>query len=583
MSRVWPSTMPAEIAYPDVGADALLAGAARAYPNRTALRDGDATLTFAALHDRALRIAAGLRARGLGPGDVVALHLPNSMWYVVVYYGALCAGLAVAPVNPAQPADALRAQLAVLEADAVVTHPACAGALRDKTPGAVRLVVHIPGTAAAPVSDDVTAPAGSVPLEDLLAREPLQDYRVDPAAVAHLQLTGGTTGRTKAVRLLHRNLVANVLQTGCWRFASTPSVDAQGGLRVTAVSDPPPHAVPPGAGVSIAIAPLFHGLGLVGQNLNTLFGATAVITAGRFDADRFLADIETYGVTHVSGSPAMYYGMLRSEALDRHDLTSVRLITSGAAPIDTTALRRLREVFDHAHVHEAYGLSEATMGVTMTPPGLLVPTPPGSVGVPVPDTDLQVRDERTGEALPSGATGVVWVRGPQVADGYLNDPDLTATQFVDGWLCTGDMGRIDDDGFLFLMGRSKDMLIYKGYNVYPQPLEEILCGHHAIVEAAVVGRQHDASGEIPVGFVVLRAEASEAAASRGQDFLDEVMAHVAERVAPYQRIRELHIVERLPLTPTGKVLKTELRGRVAAPYEPITPATEDPAEARVEK
>ncbi|MEU5397864.1 class I adenylate-forming enzyme family protein [Streptomyces sp. NPDC005963] len=561
MPHVWPKNMPPSLDIPEVGADALLAGAARAYPNRVALLDGEESLTFAELHTAALRVAGGLRTRGLEPGDAVGLHMPNTYWYVVAYYGALCAGLAVAPLNPAQPAGALRTQLADCGAQAVFTHPANAAVLSEALPEAVRLLVHVPGTAAGPAPADAVLPTDSVPLAELLAGEPLEGYTVDPDLVAHLQLTGGTTGRSKAVRVLHRNLVANVVQTCCWRSASLPSLDEQGGVRVTRIDDPAPQTVLPGEGCNIAIAPFFHGLGLVGHNANTLLGATAVVTGGRFDADQFIRDIERHRVTHMSGSPAMYYGMLRSAELDERDLSSVRMITSGTAPIDTTALRKLREAFPGASVTEGYGLSEATMGLTMSPPGAEIETPTGSVGVPISDTEVEIRAEDGVTVRKQGETGEIWARGPQITDGYQDDPELTAVQFKDGWLRTGDMGHFDKNGFLFLVGRAKDMLIYKGYNVYPQPLEDLLCSHPSIAQASVVGRPHPEFGEIPVAFVVLRPHAA-AEVERGREFLDEVMAHVAAQVAPYQKVRELHVVDALPLTPTGKILKTQLRERL---------------------
>ncbi|MGW1979530.1 class I adenylate-forming enzyme family protein [Streptomyces sp. NPDC001889] len=556
MPHAWPKNMPPSLDIPDVGVDALLAGAARAYPDRVALLDGEESLTFAELRAAALRVAGGLRARGLEPGDAVALHMPNTYWYVVAYYGALCAGLAVAPLNPAQPAAALRAQLADCGAKAVFTHPANAAALREAAPEGDRLLVHVPGTAAGPAPSDAVLSTGSVPLAELLSGEPLTDSPVDPELVAHLQLTGGTTGRTKAVRVLHRNVVANVLQTGCWRSSSLPSLDTEGGVRVTRTDDPAPGTIVPGQGCTIAIAPFFHGLGLVGHNSNTLLGATAVITGGRFDADQFIRDIERYGVTHMSGSPAMYHAMLRSPELGRRDVSSVRMITSGAAPIDTTALGELRAAFPTAGVTEGYGLSEATMGLTVSPPGAEIGTPLGSVGVTITNTEIEIRAEDGVTVREQGGTGEIWARGPQIADGYQDEPELTAEQFAGGWLRTGDMGHFDENGFLFLVGRAKDMLIYKGYNVYPQPLEELLCSHPAIAQASVVGRPHPEFGEIPVGFVVLRPRF---AAGSGREVLDEVMAHVAARVAPYQRVRELRVVDTLPLTPTGKILKSRLR------------------------
>ncbi|MET7988456.1 MULTISPECIES: class I adenylate-forming enzyme family protein [unclassified Streptomyces] len=560
MPSVLPKNMPPTFDLPRVGADALLAGAARAYPDRVALRDGEETLTFPELYDAALRVAGGLRRRGLEPGDVLALHMPNSHWYLAVYYGALCAGIAVAPINPGQPVGALRDQLRDCGAKAVVTHPANAAPLAEATGPGVGFVVQIPGTAASPAPEGTGPLApGFISLDDLLAEAPLEGYRPDPELVAHLQFTGGTTGRSKAVRVLHRNLVANVLQTGCWRSATLPSLDEPGGVRVTRIEDPAPKTITPGEGTHIAIAPLFHGLGLVGHNLNTLLGTTSVITGGRFDPDGFLRDIETYRVTHMTGSPAMYYGMLRSKELGRRDLSSVRMITSGAAPIDTSALLALREAIPSASVTEGYGLSEATMGLTMSPHGADTPTPLGSVGVAIPHTEIEIRHPVGERALPVGEVGEVWARGPQVTDGYQDEPELTAIQFVNGWLRTGDLGHLDDNGYLYLVGRAKDMLIYKGYNIYPQPLEELLCSHPAIAQAAVIGRPRPDVGEIPVGIVVLRPGAAR------EGLALELMDYVAERVAPYQRVREVQVVDVLPLTPTGKVLKTALRDRLDAP------------------
>lgn len=560
MTPVWsPHQLPSpEI--PPVAADAVLTGAANAYRDRVALRDGAQAMTYGELRDAALRVAGALRARGLVPGDVAALHLPNTMWYVVAYYGALCAGLTVAPLNPAQPPEALRDQLAECRARLVFTHPAAVMAEPvAEVLSATGPVVHVPGSDVSPAPPGARLPGSWIPLTELLTAPPLDGYRPDPGLVAHLQLTGGTTGRTKAVRVLHRNIVANILQSVTWRACSLPYLDEDGGLRLERLAGAPEQSVPPGEGVNIAVAPLFHGLGLIGQNVNTLLGVTCVITAGRFDADRFVADLETHRVTHVSGSPAMYYAMLRSPELARRDLSAMRMVTSGAAPIDSRALARLRAALPTASVNEGYGLSEATMGVSMVPPG--VAPPDGSVGRSMALTEIEIRAEDGRTVRPTGESGEIWVRGPQVTDGYQDEPELTAEQFVDGWLRTGDIGRLDGDGFLFLVGRAKDMLIYKGYNVYPQPLEDVLCSHPAVAQASVVGRPDPAAGEIPVAFVVLEPGAR-AEAERADAFLTELMAHVAARVAPYQRVREAHLVDALPLTPTGKVLKSTLRERL---------------------
>ncbi|MGW8887462.1 class I adenylate-forming enzyme family protein [Streptomyces sp. NPDC055749] len=558
MSRAWPKNMPPSLDYPSVGVDRLLAGAARSFADRIAVRDGEETLTFAELYEQALRVAGGLRERGVAPGDVVAMHMPNSLWYVVAYYGAICAGATVAPVNPAQPVRALVDQLQDVDARAIVTHPACAAALVGAGLPGVRFTVHVPGTAAAPAPSAATAPPAGVPLAELLAAPPLTGVVNDPDGLAHLQLTGGTTGRSKAVRVLHRNALAAVLQAACLRAATLPELDEEGGVFLRPVPEAlNAYALPVGEGATIAVAPLFHGMGLVTQSVNLILGQTTIMVAG-FSPDGFLADVERHGVTAITGSPAMYYALLASPALEKHDYSKVLMAVSGAAPIDTTALHRLAEVFPNALVCEGYGLTEASMGVAGAPPNPTFATPLGSVGIAVFDTRVEVRAADAATVLGAGETGEVWVHGPQVADGYQGQPELTAGQFTDGWLRTGDMGRLDEHGHLFLVGRAKDMIIYKGYNVYPQPLEEMLCGHPAVAQAAVVGVPSASAGEIPAAFVVLRpgVEAADGLA-------DELMGHVAEQVAPYQKVRVLRVVESLPLTPTGKILKTELRERLA--------------------
>jgi len=555
MSSSWPIGLPRSLDYPDCGADAILAGAARSYPDRLALVDGDTSLTFSQLHDQALRVAQGLRERGVQPGDAVGLHMPNSIWFIVAYYGTLCAGAAVAPMNPAQPVAELKRQLDDVDAKVVFTHPSCAATAIEvnsqSTPP--RILVLVPG------ADAQSGHCGGLTsITDLASSKPLADYRVDPELVAHLQLTGGTTGKSKAVRVLHRNLVANVLQSACWRSGHrTELVD--GALLVRPIDGAVTrYSIVPGEGASISIAPLFHGLGLVSHNFTTLLGGTVVLGT-RFDPDRFLADVDRYQVTYIGGSPTMYYALLRARTLREHDLGSVRILGSGAAPLDTTAIRTLREVFPNALVTEGYGLSEATMGLTMGSPCEERPTPLGSVGLPFPDTEIQIRDEVTEAVLATGETGQIWARGPQITDGYHNEPELSAGQFIDGWLHTGDMGWRDEQGNLFIGGRSKDLIIYKGYNVYPQPLEELVCTHPDVLQAAVVGAPDQLAGEIPVAFVVVDPESVD----RIEQIATEIMDHVATQVAPYQKIREVYVLDELPSTQTGKIRKNELRDSLA--------------------
>lgn len=549
MTIVWPKNLPRSLRYPDVAIDAVLLGAARAYPDRVAVTDGTETITFEQLHDTAGRVATGLRHHGIAPGDTVALHMPNSAGFLVAYYGALLAAAAVAPINPAQPSAALREQLDTVRARAIITAPSCAPAALTAAGNDIGLIVG--------VGDPNTLPPGVTPLAALAEYARLTDPHLDPNMVAHLQMTGGTTGNAKAVRVLHRNLVAAIIQNVAWRASALPRLE-DGAVRFDQLPDATgPHTLIPGAGVHLGIAPLFHGLGLIGSNIDLALGNTTRL-CGAFDPARMLADIESHAVTQLIGSPAMYYALLSSMSAQSRDLSSVRLLISGAAPIDTATLRRLREAFPNALVAEGYGLSEATLGVSCAPVYTDSATPIGSVGVAIFDTEIELRDDN-GIAVVDGEIGELCVRGPQVTDGYQGQPELTAHQFCDGWLRTGDLARRDDNGCLYIVGRSKDVVIYKGYNVYPQPLEDLLCSHQAVTQAAVVGRASDTAGETPVGFVVLRpgVEYSEALA-------DDIIATVAEQVAPYQRVRELHVLDALPTTPTGKVAKNALREQLAA-------------------
>ncbi|MFF2508137.1 class I adenylate-forming enzyme family protein [Streptomyces sp. NPDC058067] len=550
------------LTFPAVDAGAVLAGAAHHFPDRVAVRDGARTLTFAALHDRALRFARGLREHGIAPGDTVLLLAPNCLWFPVAYWGTLYAGAVVSPANPALPSVALAAQIDDSGARAVVAHPGSLASVHGVDGAGPRLTVVVPADQDAP-----PAPEGRtvVAAESLLGYGVAERTTRHPDDLAHLAYTGGTTGRSKAVRVLHRNLIANVAQVS-WVRAASRTVLGDGVLGVEQDKDrATPWHRPPGSGVTLAVAPLFHALGLASLVANTLVGTTTVLSS-RFHPERFLADVDEHEVSLLNGSPTMYRALLASPAAAGRRLESVSVVNSGAAPIDPETWRRLAELFPNARITEGYGLTEATVALVLHPLDPDAGIPAGSVGLPLPDTELSIRDLTDLEReVPAGESGEVWARGPQITDGYHGRADLTADQFRDGWLRTGDIGHVDDRGHLFLSGRAKDMLIYKGYNVYPLHLEDILAGHPAVAASSVIGVPHRDAGEIPAAYVVPRDGATATA--------EELMAYVAERVAPYQRVRELHFVPALPVSAAGKILKTELRSQHAK-FAPRTAATE---------
>ncbi|SEM30831.1 class I adenylate-forming enzyme family protein [Streptacidiphilus jiangxiensis] len=554
---LWPVGLPRTLDYPRTGLHTLLASAARAYGARDAIVDGEQRLTFSELYENALRFAQGLRERGIGPGDVVALVQPNSLWYPVGYHGTLLAGATVSAVNPTQPTDSLAAALDEVGARALITHPAVLPALRpllEERPSL--LAVLVPPTATAPGPDDEGADPRTVPLADLLDAAPAPATPRSPDDLAHLAFTGGTTGRSKAVRVRDRHLWANVLQGLCARSAVLPEYDAEGMVTLRRVPEAvTPWTSAPGEDVVVNVVPLFHAMGLVSHNIG-LLGGTTVVGHGRFDPREFLAAMVRHGATGLTGSPAMHHALLAATDVGSYDLRAVRLVNSGAAPLDSPTIARMAAAYPNAAVAEGYGLTEATMALTFVTPDRDHPAPPGCVGVPLFDTELQIRDlADPAKPLPVGETGLVFARGPQVNDGYLDRPELTAEQWVDGWLATGDIGRLDEDGRLFLSGRAKDMLIYKGYNVYPTQLEEVLAAHPAVAQVAVIGAPHPEAGEIPAAYVVARPGAEVGA--------DELLEFVAARVAPYQRVREVHFLPGLPVSAAGKILKTELRALYA--------------------
>ncbi|MEP9392850.1 class I adenylate-forming enzyme family protein [Gordonia sp. VNK1] len=544
-----------ELHYPALTLADLPAGMAHLYPGCAAVVDGDTVLTYDDLDVRTAAVAAGLRAVGVAERDVVALHLTNSVEFVVAYYGALRAGAAVTLINPAQPVAGLRGQLVETAAVAVFTGAQQLDTLLAAADSALRAVILVDGEA---------APAGVITLAELTADATgVPELTITGDDVAHLAFTGGTTGVSKGVQVLHRNVIANATQMIAWRAGHAVTEDADGGFTLVAREDSN-RGVVPGAAATVVVSPLFHAHALINMSFLLLCGAThvlAVTGAQRFDPARMLELIETHRATYITGSPTMWHALAAHPDVATRDLSSVRVVSSGAAPIDHVTLERLAAAFPHGSVVEGYGLTEATCLVSSAPltagASGIGDYRFGSVGLPTFDTQVQIRsldDQAT--VLAPGERGGLWVRGPQVTAGYLNHPDVTAAQYVDGWLDTGDIAYLDDDGHLYICDRAKDMLIYKGYNVYPRELEEILVTHPDISSAAVVAREVGAKGQEPVAFVV----------AEGGHHVDPdaVIGFVAEQVLPYKKIRDVIVVDALPTSAAGKIQKVALRAQLAA-------------------
>ena len=514
---------------------AILRGAARRWPDRVgwidpARPENDRELTYSDALARASQFARALGAHGVGPGDVVAVHSPNCLEYPVVYYGIMLAGATFSPTNPLLPPDDLAFQLSDCNARAVVTWGIAKGAIdgvRDRVPA--ELVVTI--------GED---------FEDFIGGQPTTPPDVDididiDGQLAHLAYTGGTTGRSKGVELPYRNVVVNVLQFSCWASGSRPQVDDTGGLVLDQIGSDEEYPGRLGSGIAINLTPWFHAMGTIGGLNGSVLSGTTLVLHMRFDAGRYLEDAEKYQITSMGGAPPIYVAMLQHPDIDKRDLSSVRSIGSGAAPLPVEVLEALKVRFPGAKVGEGYGLTEVTMGATSNPSWRSGTRKVGTVGIPVFDTAIKLVD------------GEVCIKGPQVMRGYHNRPEETAAVLEDGWLRTGDIGFIDDDGYLTIVDRKKDMLIYKGYNVYPRELEEVLFSHPAVANAAVVGKRDVAVGELPIAFVVL-----------ADDNVDpsEVREWVNERVTPYKKLRDIRVLDEIPVSAAGKVLRRELREQI---------------------
>ena len=507
-----------DIEIPEVALDRFVLAQAMERRAQPALIDGSTgrTLTYGELAAGVDRVAAGLAARGLQKGDVVGLLAPNSPEFALAVLGALAAGGVVSPINCLATAQDVELQLRDAVARFLVTIPPF---LDRAMPAATRA-----GVAETFVFGE--AP-GALPFAALLASEaPTPRVEIAPADdLAALPYSSGTTGFPKGVMLTHRNLVANLLQLA-------GRLEMWGEERI------------------VAVLPFFHIYGLqVVLNLGLWRGAT-LVTVPKFELEPFLALLERYQSTRAFVVPPLVLALAQHPVVDRYDLSSVRSVMCAAAPLETAleaaCARRLG-----CEMRQGYGLTEASPAthVTSADPAK---ARPGTVGELVPNTECRILDVATGRDLGPNADGEILIRGPQVMRGYLHNPEATAATIdADGWLHTGDLGRVDENGCFTIVDRLKELIKYKGFQVPPAELEAVLRSHPAVADAAVIPVADVEGGEVPKGFVVLRAAVGAA----------DLMAYVAERVASYKRIRAIEVVDAIPKSPAGKILRRVLKER----------------------
>ena len=488
----------------------ILQGSADLRPDHVALELDDRAITFAELDRAARGVATGLRERGIAPGDRVALLVPNVPEFTIAYFGILYAGATVVPLNVLLSPPEVTYHLEDSGAKLLVAHPLFEAPARE-------------GAAALDVPVVMAAPEGEESVGALAASEPVDALHATVATeTAVILYTSGTTGKPKGAELTHSNLLINC-----------------------AVVVPRLISVGPDD-VALATLPLFHSFGQTCiQNAFIAAGATFTLLP-RFTPEDAFALMKRDGVTVFAGVPTMYFALLHHETEGTPD-HALRICMSGGAPLPEEVMRSFEAKFG-IEIYEGYGLSETSPVASFNMPGR--PRKIGSIGYPVFGVEMCILDEQD-QPVPDGERGEICIRGHNVMKGYLGRPDATAEALRGGWFHSGDIGIRDEDGAYRIVDRKKDMILRGGFNVYPREVEEVLYGHDAVVEAAVIGVPHESHGEEVKAVVVTKPDSGVTA--------DELRAWCKERLAAYKYPRIVELSDELPKGPTGKILKRELK------------------------
>jgi long-chain acyl-CoA synthetase len=525
--------VPAEINPPNQPLYQILQIASGAYRDKPAVAFMGAFIDFGDVKKLVDRLATALQNLGVVKGDRVGVMLPNCPQYLISFFAVVRLGAIVVNVNPIYTPreiemvakdSGMRAIIALdllalnifgVRANTAIEHVILTSLLDySSTPDA------------AP-----PAPEGALSFKSLIAgvaEVDLPRVEIDPAEdVAVLQYTGGTTGVPKGAMLTHQNLYTNTLQSWAWGGPLTRQGDER----------------------YLMVIPYFH---IYGQTVGLLLGAwngAMQIPIPKFDPNLLIEAIKQHKPTFFPGAPTLYISMLNHPEIKTCGLEHVRRFNSGSAPLPLEVIERF-EKMSGAMLYEGYGLTEASPTTHSTP--TLAKRKIGSIGLPFPSTECKIVDLETGErVVPLGEVGELCVRGPQVMKGYWNRPEETAIALRDGWLYTGDVARMDEDGFFYIVQRKKDMIIVSGFNVYPNEVEDVLFTHPAVLEAAVIGVPDPYRGEAVKAFITLRPGAAATA--------DEVIEFCRANLAKYKVPTLVEFMTSLPKSAVGKVLRRELR------------------------
>jgi acyl-CoA synthetase (AMP-forming)/AMP-acid ligase II len=510
-----------DVEIPDLDLTAFVLEHAGDRAEKPALIDGPSgrTLTYGELAQRIRALAAGLAERGFGKGDVLAVYSPNLPEYAVVLHGVASSGGRCTTMNPLYTANEVAHQLEDSGARFLVTAGPMLEVAREaaERAGIEELFVIGEGEGATPFAELFGDPAEA------------PEVGIDPDSdLAVLPYSSGTTGLPKGVMLSHRNLVANMSQN-------------QVAFEITEND------------TLIGVLPFFHIYGMVVIMNQGLRAGATIVTMPRFDLEQFLGLIQEHGVTRAYVVPPIALALAKHPAVDDFDLGTIETIMSGAAPLGGELAQAVAQRLD-CTVIQGYGLTE-TSPVThcIRPAG---ENRPGSIGQALPNTECRLVDPESGKDAEPGERGELWIRGPQVMKGYLNNDEATRHTIDDeGWLHTGDIGVVDEDGFFQIVDRLKELIKYKGFQVAPAELEALLITHPEVQDVAVIGVPDEECGEIPKAYVVAAGDSVDA---------DALMEWCAEKVSPQKKIRLVEEIDAIPKSASGKILRRELKDREAA-------------------
>jgi long-chain acyl-CoA synthetase len=531
-SKFWPADVPENLDYPEVPLHVLLRKSAELHPEKPAIAFLEREITYAELDLFSDKFAAALTTLDVKKGGKVAVYLPNIPQFIIAYFGILKAGAVLTAISPMHKEREVTYQLNDSQAETIVTldtlYP-IAEKVWQKTKLKSVVVTNMEEYAKNPAASRTPQAPNNYSFQDLM-KTPVKppSVNVNPQEdLAALQYTGGTTGTAKGAMLTHSNLVSNAVAFAAWIKGSSEDT-------------------------FLVALPLFHIYGMTTSMTVPVSLAAKMVLLPRFNPTAALETIQRHRVTVFCGVPTMYSVLLANPELNKFNLTSIRVCISGASPLPPQVQKKFMEITG-GFLAEGYGLTEASPVTHCNPVDKTMRTVRvGSIGLPLPDTDARIVDVETGaKTLAPDETGELAVKGPQVMQGYWQKPEETRLVLRDGWLLTGDIARMDANGYFYITDRKKDLIKYKDYSVYPRELEDVLYEHPAVKLCAVIGKPTPIVGEIPKAFIVLKdgAQASES----------EIMGFVKEKVAPYKAVREVEFRQQLPISAAGKVLRRTLQ------------------------